>query len=244
MKKAYKMNGKTYTTIMAMAKELGKARLYVKDFAKYGIVEITENIAYSVDTTKAEIEEVYDDGVYVDDDDDDEVVNTPSFTEDDDDDDDDDELVDEPVISYPKATKSTKVNKTDAELVEDLERDVVDLEVNEFGDRCRKISTEGLVKMATNVSVNTWDNIANIGIKRMRLIMSLKGAYYPDYKKSLNSGNTAAPTLWKKVSTEDLVAAATEKNAVYKDCENVGIKRMRLIMALKKVGVTAEDLLK
>ena len=39
MKKTFEMNGKTYDSMTAIAKELGVKRIYTKDFAKYGITE-------------------------------------------------------------------------------------------------------------------------------------------------------------------------------------------------------------
>lgn len=39
MKKTFEMNGKTYDSMTAIAKELGVKRIYPKDFAKYGITE-------------------------------------------------------------------------------------------------------------------------------------------------------------------------------------------------------------
>lgn len=43
MKKTFEMNGKTYDSMTAIAKELGVKRIYPKDFAKYGITESSKN---------------------------------------------------------------------------------------------------------------------------------------------------------------------------------------------------------
>ena len=43
MKKTFEMNGKTYDSMTAIAKELGVKRIYPKDFAKYGITENSKN---------------------------------------------------------------------------------------------------------------------------------------------------------------------------------------------------------
>ena len=233
MKKTYELNGKTYKTLTAMAKELGKSRLYTKDFDKYGIkvietAEITETALIEVETIKEDTRDVFD-------------LVPMDFEESDE----DDELVDESVITYPvKATKKAKkVKKPDSELVSDLESEVVDLDVDTFGERLKEISTDGLVKMANNAEVNIWENLTNGGIRRMRLIMELKAVYFPNtVKKSVTANNP--DKNWKKISTENLVSAVIEKGLIFKDCENIGIKRMRLIMALKAVGVTAESLIK
>lgn len=43
MKKTFEMNGKTYDSMTAIAKELGVKRIYPKDFAKYGITESSKD---------------------------------------------------------------------------------------------------------------------------------------------------------------------------------------------------------
>lgn len=49
MKRTFEMNGKQYTSMMDIARELGVKRIYTKDFGKYGIVETTGQPV--VDTT-------------------------------------------------------------------------------------------------------------------------------------------------------------------------------------------------
>ena len=219
MKKTYEMNGKVYGTLTAMAKELGKSRLYVKDFAKYGIREIDDE---EVKIDRVIIEDVdYDDDFYNDDEE--EIAVIPE-----DDDDDDDELIDE----------SEEIAEIDA--VAELEKDVVDLTIDEFAARLKGIDTVGLAKMAENAGVNTWETMANEAIRRMRLIMELKAAYYPELaKKSLKPSTGASP--WKAIPTEKLVESAKKNGAEYKECDDAGITRMRVIMALKAIGVKAES---
>ena len=185
MKKTYELNGKTFNTLTAMAKELGISRLYPKNFEKYGIKEV------------GEVEEIN------------ALIETTETTE-----------------------------TTDA--VTELEKDVVDLNIDEFSARLKKVDTEGLIKMAVNAGVNTWENMTNIGIRRMRLIMELKAIYYPEsVKKSLKP--STGKSEWIAIPTEKLIESAKEKGAEYKETENEGIKRMRVIMALKAIGVTAES---
>ena len=50
MKKTYELNGKTYETLTAIAKELGVKRVYGRDLDKLGIKEIIEDDAPAVDT--------------------------------------------------------------------------------------------------------------------------------------------------------------------------------------------------
>ena len=53
MKRTFELNGKSYNTMMEMARELGVKRIYPKDFDKYGIKEVSDaDVAdTTVDTT-------------------------------------------------------------------------------------------------------------------------------------------------------------------------------------------------
>jgi hypothetical protein len=56
---AFKMNGKDFASMLAIAKELGKARIYRKDFDKFGIIEVddTEVKAAPIAEPVAEVKE-------------------------------------------------------------------------------------------------------------------------------------------------------------------------------------------
>lgn len=60
MKRTFELNGRIFYTMMDMARELGVARIYPKDFAKYGIKEVdgvtvkkAETLDVKADTTKS-----------------------------------------------------------------------------------------------------------------------------------------------------------------------------------------------
>ena len=116
-------------------------------------------------------------------------------------------------------------------------------DADELGKAVRKISLAGLIKMVENIQGDTWERISNEGIRKMRLIMELKKGYFPSSQPKSKSASSG-PSPWKGVSTADMKAAATAKGCVWKDCDNEGILRMRLIMVLKAVGVTADELKK
>ena len=42
MTRKFKYNGKTYSSMMSIAREIGISRLYPRDFAKYGVEEVTD----------------------------------------------------------------------------------------------------------------------------------------------------------------------------------------------------------
>lgn len=278
-KREFTMNGKSYNTLTAIAKELGVKRVYTRDFAKYGIIEVTMANDGVVMVSKSV--NILDDATTTDDntadvaaqDADDNgndnqsdsadaaVVDDQDDTKDDASDvvgvtsdvpqtvgqgDTKDVVIDAPVADTPvndaKATPAQP--QTEEEKIAQIEQDVVDYaDADELGKAVRKISLAGLIKMVENIQGDTWERISNEGIRKMRLIMELKKGYFPSSQPKSKS-TSSGPSPWKDVSIADMKAAATAKGCVWKDCDNEGILRMRLIMVLKAVGVTADELKK
>ena len=338
-KREFTMNGKSYNTLTAIAAELGVKRVYTRDFAKYGITEVTpvqDNATVAIsksvnilsddaaddtqndDTVQNDADnDVVDtqnddaaddqadnttdtavtdnplttggsaiifahateDGIAVDtvididhkaaedtqnDDADDTQNDNAANTTDDqtdtqnddtvqnDADNDVDDVADTSNIDEANTdtsaddtqtadTKPAPAKKlTEEELIAQIERDVVDYaDATELSQNLRKVSLNGLIKMAENVQVDTWERIKNAGIRKMRVIMELKKAYFPT--QSTRTNVSTGPSPWKKIPTADLQATATAKGCVWKDCSNEGILRMRLIMVLKAAGVTADE---
>lgn len=295
-KREFTMNGKSYNTLTAIAAELGVKRVYTRDFAKYGITEITQDNATTAISKSVNIlSDNAADDTQADDtvqnDTDDNAVDTQN---DDADDTTDNTVMDNPLTTGgsaiifahdtedgiavdkvididPKAAEDTQTdnvaddaqnddaaNATDdqaddtqtadikptklseEQLIAQIERDVVDYaDATELSQNLRKVSLGGLIKMAENVQVDTWERMKNVGIRKMRVIMELKKAYFPT--QSTRANVSTGPSPWKKIPTADLQATATAKGCVWKDCSNEGILRMRLIMVLKAVGVTADE---
>lgn len=321
-KREFTMNGKSYNTLTAIAAELGVKRVYTRDFAKYGIVEVTpaqDNTIVAISKSVNILSDDVADDTQNDDtvqNDDNDVANTQN---DDANDNTDNTMTDNPLITGGSAiifahatedgiavdkvinidhkdaedtqsdiqtdnaanttddqmdaqnddndvddvadtsntdeantdtsaddaqtadTKSTSTKKlTEDELIAQIERDVVDYaDATELSQNLRKVSLNGLIKMAENVQVDTWERMTNAGIRKMRVIMELKKAYFPTQPTRTNV--RTGPSPWKKISTADLQATATAKGCVWKECPNEGILRMRLIMVLKAVGVTADE---
>lgn len=276
MKRTFEMNGKQYNTLTAIAKELGVKRVYVRDFAKFGITEttgtvVTDNvISKSVniltdddtqdeDATQEEVQDepipanplntggsqfifahVTTGGIAVD-----KIIDIPTestpannvqdnATQEDQvtQDETDAPVEEDPVVTTPQ---------TEEEKIAQIERDIVDYQdETELGQHLRKISLQGLVTMVKNIQGDLWERITNTNIRKMRLIMELKKGYFPDSQPK--SKSTSGPSPWKKITTTNLKAAAAAKSLAYKDCDNEGILRMRLIMVLKAAGVTANEL--
>lgn len=348
MKRTFEMNGKTYGTLTAIAKDLGVKRVYTRDFAKYGITEITSvnNTTILVSRSVNILDDVQDtpaddtqDAVPATDSEDtpadvidlgDTVVvlnnSADTFQEDDSQDTSAEETTDEvtaeetaeetvevqevqevsaddsvetpaeettdeteesqenpletggsqiifaqvtsaglsisKVIDIPNenSQEETKADQpqeapkaevkpqkplTEEELIAKIEQDVVDYaDADELGQNIRKISVDGLAKMVQNVQGDDWARITNPGIRKMRLIMELKKAYFPQSQPKSLQTKTYSSSPWKKITTDALKAAAVAANQTWKDCDNEGILRMRLIMVLKKADIKPEDIQK
>lgn len=296
-KREFTMNGKSYNTLTAIARELGLKRVYTRDFAKYGITEITpaqDNATTAISKSVNILSDDAADDIQADDivqnDTDDNAADTQTDNAVDDTmdntvtdnplttggsaiifahDTEDGLAVDKVIDIDPKATEDTQTDNaaddtqaddaanatddqtadtkpapakklTEDELIAQIERDVVDYaDATELSQNLRKVSLGGLIKMAENVQVDTWERMKNAGIRKMRVIMELKKAYFPT--QSTRANVSTGPSPWKKIPTADLQATATAKGCVWKDCANEGILRMRLIMVLKAVGVTADE---
>lgn len=223
MKKTYEMNGKTYATLSAIAKELGIARIRSNQLDKYGIKEVNSDDVKKVDDTV--------------------VTNDVPVTAD---------KADKKAAAPAKKAKSTKKSdETKAELVittiktgtaEDIaevEKNVVDMNAYELGKAVTNFTLDALVTMVKNVDGNTWDSIKNAPIRKMRLIMELKKQYFPD---EVRQSAPAKVSPWKAITTEVLKKTAKKQKVSWTECDNDSINRMRIIMALKKKGVQAEDL--
>ena len=231
MKKTYEMNGKTYATLSAIAKELGIARIRSNQLDKYGIKEVTSDDVKKADDTVV----------------DNDVPATVDVAADKADDkaDEADKKVDAPAKKV-KTTKKSDETKAElvvktgtAEDIAEVEKNVVDMNARELGKAVTNFTVDALVTMVKNVDGNTWDSIKNAPIRKMRLIMELKKQYFPD---EVRQAAPAKVSPWKAITTEVLKKAAKKQKVSWTECDNDSINRMRIIMALKKKGVQAEDL--
>ena len=230
MKKTYNYNNTVYTSLTAIAKEIGKTRIYQKDFSKYGITVNEPSVATPEDvtttyTTVAAVEAPTVEPVAT-------TYTTVPVTY---------TTVDS-VTESPTETVTTKPAKKTgtAEEIAEVEADVVDMTRFTFGKAITNFTIPALITMATNAGVtNLWEGISNQPIRKMRLIMELKEVYFP-------TGNapkkTAAPTPWKGIPMDALVKLAKDNNIQWKEDKNEGINRMRLIMALKANKLQPSDL--
>ena len=205
----FTMNGKVYESMMDMARELGVKRIYAKDFAKYGIEEVL------AETNKADKA--------------DETNKADKAAETD---------------KADKADKAAETNKADKKtgtpkqirvLIATMESTPFSLD--EFMDYTKHFTVEALASVAKTVGVNTWDTIVNQPIRRMRLMMGLRGHYFPTAKAT----TTKTASGWKPFKVETLKEIAQKNNVPFKVYQDERIQRMWITNALNKAGINPAD---
>lgn len=201
----YVMNNKTFKTLTAIAAELGIKRVYRKDFTRFGITEINSDVVAT--TTEVETPKAV------------ETVEAPKTSE-------VVETVEEPNVKANPVENTTDLKST----LDTLSSNGLD----KFKKEIAKFSTEDIISVAEVLNTDTYINISNKGIRRMRIIMALKDHYFPKPPKA-----PSQPSAFKDLSVEQLQKIAKDNNIEYKPCDNTGILKMRIIMALKDADVEA-----
>lgn len=321
MKRTFEMNGKQYTSMMDIARELGVKRIYTKDFDKYGIIETTGQTVVNTDakvntaeTTVDEPQEIEvveyeipeeelaaletikqmdgweEDGLATGNNDGDvfyavnhevddnhkELFFKTTFKDMVDGTADDDNgtwmtaqevlaevkkieeqkqvEVKKPVKSTKKVSKKTEKKEKDKdkepkvdhrftrktgkpEEIQEVQSKVSQMTIIEFNDYIKHFSLEALIQMAETAGVKTWEDIDNEPIRKMRLLMEIKGHYFPNDKTPVKPNS-----CWKKNTLEELLELAQEHDLTFKASNDPKIQRMWVIMALKEAGLTPDDL--
>ena len=220
MKRTFVMNGKTYNSMMDIARELGVKRVYPRDFSKLGIIETTgsDDVAEVADVADVAEETVADVA---------DVADVAEETVAD--------VAEETVADVAEETPKKSGTGTPDE-IKKAQDSVSSATLEEFNNTIRHFNLEALVTMAEEAGVKTWDTITNAPIRKMRLLMELKGHYYPGQKLPVKVGS-----VWHKLTLEQLMELADENNLDYKKIEDKKIQRMWVTMALNKSGLKPED---
>lgn len=243
-KRTFEMNGNQYTSLMAIARELGVKRVYAKDFDKYGITEIgAQDDTTADDTQVVEPEAAVETTETAQEDKPEKKASKKS-----------DKKADKPETKKAETKKAAKANKDDKkadepkvdkrftrklgtpEQIKEVEDNIKSLSLEQFTTSVRHFTVDALATLAEDAGIDTQDGIANEPIRRMRLLMGLKAFYYPNEKTPVK-----AASEWKKIALEDLVALAADKKVEYKGSDDDKIQRMRVIVALKAAGLTPND---
>lgn len=244
MKRTFKMNDHTYTSMMDIARELGVKRVYPRDFGKYGIVELTEDdseaTASEPEQTKAEPEaEATAEAVAETSAESEATVEEPKAD------------VEEPA-EEPKAAKKLKADKKSSkksikepkerkerktgseEDIKELVDSLPNLSLEDFQTTIKHFTNDALISLAAALKkdINQYPELTNAPIRKMRLIMELKKALFPGQYY-----NTVKKSCWKKLSLDELKKLAKDNNLTYKVVDDDKVQRMFLIMELNKAGV-------
>ena len=194
---------------MDMAREKGLPRIYARDFDKYGIIEITGTP--EADEPDSSVDE--------------EVAEEPKKEE---------QVKTEEVkadkTAEKKAKKTSEDNKPKAEKKVYTMEELVKMSIEDFSKYVRKIDTDEVIKFAGENGVETFADVEDDRIRRMKLVMELKKKYFP---------NQSVPTKkssFKGVDTKTLMKFADEKNVEYKTSSEDKIQKMWVIYALNKAG--------
>lgn len=229
--RTFEMNGKSYTSMMDIARELGVKRVYPRDFDKYGIVETTGKD--NADKTSEPVAE--------------EKSSKP------------DTKKSTPVKKNTETKKSVKESETDnktsdtseepkidkrftrklgtPEQIQEVQNKVSQMTIVEFNDYIKHFSLDALIQMAETAGVKTWESIDNEPIRKMRLLMEIKGHYFPNDKTPVKPSSA-----WKNYELDVLLKLAKQKKLKFKTSDDVKIQRMWVVVALNKAGLTPDDL--
>lgn len=253
MKRMFTMNGQTFTSMAEIARELGVSRVRPNDFNKYGIEEVTEEPTSAssnlVDFPVQVADDTTDSDLNTDEtpDSDEQVVSQDEVTTEEDafqDSSDEGTAEDsqEPEDEPSEKSQEPKVDKRftrklgTPEQVQQVQDNVSSMTITEFSSFVSHFSVEALETLAVAAGVNTWDNITNAPIRKMRLLMELKAHYFPNEKTPVKHASG-----WKKLTLDELLKIAKDNKVDYKTSDDPKIQRMWITLALNSSGLNPED---
>lgn len=240
MKRTFKMNDHTYTSMMDIARQLGVKRVYPRDFDKYGIVELTEDDTEATtaepEQTKAEPEaEATAEAVAETSAESEATVEEPKAEVEEPAEEHKVEDVKAEAKKHKAANKTSKERKTGSEEdIKGLVESLPNLSLEDFQTTIKHFTNDALIALAAALKkdINQYPELTNAPIRKMRLIMELKKALFPG-----QYFNTVKKSCWKKLSLDELKKLAKDNNLTYKVVDDEKVQRMFLIMELNKAGV-------
>lgn len=208
-KRTFEMGGKNYTSMMEIARELGVKRVYPKDFAKFGITEITDSVNKVVDDV----------------DDTNATVSTEEPA---------DEVKTGDTVAKTENKEETQVKKNATKkAIKPATKKIAKAttELEDYSNQLRNTPLEDLVELAKKDGVDTYDNVADAKIRRMRLTMALKAKKFPGQKLP------AKKVSFKHVSLDELKEFAKEVGVIdYVVTNEERTQKMWIIHALNQAG--------
>jgi hypothetical protein len=231
-----KEDNQGFETMVAVAKHLGRSRVYPKDFERFGIVEMTaEEFEKFKNQPEAEESPTEEAGLDKDD-----MLNKEHPNKD------KEEAEKAEKEEKKKAKKAEKKEEkpepkkeepekaenkeeTDKEEAEDLEF----TDIEEFAMVMKGMSGTEVVGLAKDLGLE-WTENENKGINRMRASMALREHFFPGQRRP-----KAPKSPWKKFEYSELEKIAKENDLTWTQTEDEKINRMWVIHALKEAGVEA-----
>lgn len=244
-KRTFTMNGNVYTSMVAIADELGVSRIRPKDFSKYGIVENTDDDnqdIVSADTTADDSTDTAD-----------KAEEAPADVKADAADEADAKEATEvkPEQTNPKKekkeskSKAVKAEKPEKKSDNDekkpeqtkKEKEVVTIDnlvagtIEDFSKKMRKVTIEDILKFAGDNGIDTYEEVTNDSIRRMKIVSDIRTKYFGEQKVDHKKSG------FEKIDTDTLLKLAEDNSLTYKKSSNEPIQRMWVIVALKAAGV-------
>ncbi|QKE56538.1 hypothetical protein [Bacillus phage YungSlug] len=251
-KRTFEMNGVTYESMLAIARELGIKRVYPKDFNKYGIVETTGQVVEAkVEEVKAEEPKVEEAKVEEAPAEETKVEEAEEVSNDK-----EEEVVAE---EKPKA-KRTKLSEEERKARRKERREKKRLEKEEakkptpemiakgkelqekagfeniwaWAVEMKQSSSEEVYKLAETLGI-TWEKHEVERINRMHAVQAIRENMFPGQKRP-----KVRKSPWKGVSNEVIEGLLKEEGIEVVKTSDDKINRMKMIKALKDAGVTPE----
>lgn len=236
-KRIFTMNGKKYESMAAIAEVLGISRLRPRDFDKYGVKEITneENAIEAAAT-----EEVQDEVSSSEETSGDVTEETSSESEA------TSEVTDETDASEEtEDTKEDSNEKTSSDEEKDSKKEdkpakkksytiaeLVKMPLSDYSKYLRKVETNELIAFAEDNKLETFDDMEDERIRRMKVAMTIKAKFFPGQALPVKKPS------FKGVDVEQLTAFADKNNIEYKKSSEPKIQKMWVIYALNQAGYT------
>lgn len=255
------MNGKKFPSMLAIARELGKKRIYRKDFERYCIVEVEDEKAAD-ELIASQVTEVEDSKI---------EVETPEVTNDVEASENQPEEIEEIVENNDNQEEEVEMENAEAKGEENVEAPAEALKEEKKAKRkerkeTKQITPEMLARaeelrkkagysddiwewavdmkqktaeevfaLAESLGL-TWERHEVQRIDRMRAVMTLRENLFPGQKRP-----RVRRSPWRGIPNEAIAEIAKKHGVEYQPSVDKRITRMRLIKALKDAGINSPE---
>ena len=230
MKKVFKMNGKEFPSMMALARELEIKRVYPKDFEKYGItaIEVEKMEAKEAATVENKKEETPDKDDMLD-------ANYPGVSDEEENTEDAEEKEEEkPKRKSRRQKREKKEKEITPEMMEQAEKlqEKAGYEnIREWALDMKSRNREEVYELAKDLGI-AWDVHESPRVNRMRAVSAIRETLYPGQKRP-----RVRRSEWRGIEDTKVEELIKENELDDPKHDNPAITRMLRIKLLKKAGV-------